>query len=117
MEAPDSSEKLAPICEITLRHISVARDLQQYNNYTTNYTIKIVICINNAIITQNYGKPQDLFSSSKLPWARERISSKFVDNLGMRPQKSAPALVYGFYFLGFYVMSVLLSSLTGKLFL
>ena len=36
MEASDSSEKLAPISEATLRHISVARDLQQYNNYTTN---------------------------------------------------------------------------------
>jgi hypothetical protein len=33
MEASDSSEKLAPISEATLRHISVARDLQQYNNY------------------------------------------------------------------------------------
>jgi len=82
-----------------------------------NYTIGIIICINNAIITNNYGKSQDLFSSSKFPWALERISSKFVDNLGTRRQKSAPALVYGFYFLGFYLMSVLLSLLMGKLFL
>jgi len=36
VEAPDSSENLAPISEVTLRHISLARDLQQYNNYTTN---------------------------------------------------------------------------------
>jgi len=33
-----------------------------------------------------------LFWSSKFPWARERISLKFIDNLGMRPQKSSPAL-------------------------
>jgi hypothetical protein len=58
-----------------------------------------------------------LFSSSKFPWAHEIISSKVVDNLGTRPQKSAPAVVYGFYFLGFYLMSVLLSLLIGKLFL
>jgi hypothetical protein len=36
MKASDSSEKLAPISEATLRHISVARDLQQNTNYTTN---------------------------------------------------------------------------------
>jgi hypothetical protein len=82
-----------------------------------SYTIKIVTCINNAIITNNYGKPQGLFSSSKFPWALERISWKSVDNLGTRPQKSAPALVYGFCFFGFYLMSVLLSLLIGKLFL
>ena len=29
-----------------------------------------------------------LFCSSKFPWARESISSKFIDNLGSRTQKS-----------------------------
>jgi len=35
-----------------------------------------------------------LFCSSKKkkPWARERISSKFTDNLGTRPPKVSPAL-------------------------
>ena len=33
------------------------------------------------------------FCSLKFPWAREWISSKFVDNLGTRPQKGFPALV------------------------
>ena len=28
-----------------------------------------------------------LFCSSQFPWTRERISSKFIDNLGMFPQK------------------------------
>ena len=28
-----------------------------------------------------------LFCSSKFPWAREKISLKFTDNLGTRPQK------------------------------
>jgi hypothetical protein len=29
---------------------------------------------------------KSLFSSSKFPWARERTSLKFIDNLGMCPQ-------------------------------
>jgi hypothetical protein len=33
-----------------------------------------------------------LFCSSKFPWAQERISSKFTDNLGTRSQKLSPAL-------------------------
>ena len=35
-----------------------------------------------------------LFCSSQCPWARERISSKFIDNLGTRHRKVSPALVY-----------------------
>jgi hypothetical protein len=35
-----------------------------------------------------------LFCFSKFPSARERISSKFIHNLGTRPQKGSPALVY-----------------------
>jgi hypothetical protein len=34
-----------------------------------------------------------LFCCSKFSWAREIFSSKFIDNLGSRPQKSSPALV------------------------
>ena len=46
----------------------------------------IIICINSAIINSNYGRLQVhilLFKISVGTW----ISSKFVDNLGMRPQK------------------------------
>jgi len=32
-----------------------------------------------------------LFFSSKFPWARKIISSKFIDNLGTRPRKGSPA--------------------------
>ena len=32
-----------------------------------------------------------LFCFSKFPWARERNSSKFIDNLRTRPQKGSPA--------------------------
>jgi hypothetical protein len=38
--------------------------------------------------------PKTLVCFSKFPWARERIPSKFIDNLGTRPQKGSPALVY-----------------------
>jgi hypothetical protein len=38
--------------------------------------------------------PETLFCFSKFPRARERIPSKFIDNLGTRPQKVSPALVY-----------------------
>jgi len=38
--------------------------------------------------------PKTLFCFSNFPWARERIPSKFVDNLGPRPQNSSPALAY-----------------------
>ena len=31
-----------------------------------------------------------LFCSSKFPWARERISSKFIENLGKGPQRASP---------------------------
>jgi hypothetical protein len=33
-----------------------------------------------------------LYCSSKFPWARERDSSKFIDNLSKSPQKGSPAL-------------------------
>jgi hypothetical protein len=35
-----------------------------------------------------------LLCSSKFPWARKRISSQFINNLGTRPQKGSPALFY-----------------------
>ena len=34
-----------------------------------------------------YGRFKIVFCSSKFPWARERISSKFIDNLGKRNSK------------------------------
>jgi len=34
-----------------------------------------------------------LFYSSKFPWAGERISLNFINNLGTRPKKGSPALV------------------------
>jgi len=37
-----------------------------------------------------------LFCSSKFSWARGKISSKFVGNLGTCPQKSWTALFYDF---------------------
>lgn len=36
-----------------------------------------------------------LVCRSEFPWARGRIYSKFVGNLGTRPQNVSPALVYG----------------------
>ena len=34
-----------------------------------------------------------LFRCSKFTWAHERIYSKFVDNLGTRPQKGTAAML------------------------
>ena len=33
-----------------------------------------------------------MFCFSKFPWARERISLKLIENLGMRPQIDTPTL-------------------------
>jgi hypothetical protein len=33
-----------------------------------------------------------LFRSSELPWARESITSKFIENVGTRPQTGSPVL-------------------------
>ena len=33
-----------------------------------------------------------IFSTSKFSWARETVSSKFIDNLDTRLQKGLPAL-------------------------
>jgi len=38
-----------------------------------------------------------IFCSSKFPWIREIISSKFIDILGTRLQKYSPALVWSFF--------------------
>jgi len=38
--------------------------------------------------------PKTLFCFSNFSWARERIPSKFIDNLVTRPQNSSPALAY-----------------------
>jgi hypothetical protein len=37
---------------------------------------------------------ETLCGSSKFPWSRERIPSKFIDSLGTRAHKSSPALLY-----------------------
>jgi hypothetical protein len=58
-----------------------------------NYIIKIYIK-NNTIINNNYGTLQNLNLLLKFPRARETISSKFIDNLGTRPQKDKPDLLY-----------------------
>jgi hypothetical protein len=52
-----------------------------------NYIIIICINDNNAVINNNYGRLKSLFCSSKFPWARGRISLKFMDNLGTLPKK------------------------------
>ena len=59
------------------------------------YTIAIIICMNNnnnTIINNNYGTIQDLIFLLKIPRALEIISSKFIHNLGTRPQKDSPVL-------------------------
>jgi hypothetical protein len=38
---------------------------------------------------------QDFLCSSKFPWAHGRISLKFINNLGVPPQKGSSALLYG----------------------
>jgi hypothetical protein len=43
-----------------------------------------------VLITEDH---KNLFCSSDLPSACERISSKFIDNLGTLPQKGWPALL------------------------
>jgi len=35
----------------------------------------------------------NVFYYTKFPWARERNSSKCIDNLGTRPQEGWPALL------------------------
>jgi hypothetical protein len=39
---------------------------------------------------------KNLFLLFKIPTVTRMASSKFTDNLGMRPQKVSPALVWGF---------------------
>ena len=51
----------------------------------------IVICINNNAINNDYERLQDLTLLFEIPTG-ERISSKFIDSLGMRPLKFSPAL-------------------------
>ena len=51
-----------------------------------NYII-IIHINNNSEIKIIMEESKTLFCSSKFPWARERIYSKFIHNLGTRPQK------------------------------
>jgi hypothetical protein len=39
-------------------------------------------------------RSKTFYCTSKFPWPREIISSKFIHNLGTRPQKGSPALHY-----------------------
>jgi hypothetical protein len=48
-----------------------------------------------------------LFCSSKFPWACEWISSEFVENLGMCPQKGSPAFSSVFSITTFYILTEL----------
>jgi hypothetical protein len=48
---------------------------------------------NNAVINNNYGRLQDLILLSKFQYPYERISPKFIENSGMRPQKGLPLLI------------------------
>ena len=50
---------------------------------------------NNAVINNNYGRFQDLIFLFNISTARERISSKLIDNLGTRPQKGSPSPALG----------------------
>ena len=49
---------------------------------------------NNSVINNYCGRLKTLLCSSKFPWARERISSKCIDNLGTLPLTGSPALTY-----------------------
>ena len=53
------------------------------------------MCINNknAIINNNYGRTKNLILLFKIPWARERIPLKYIENLGRRPKKCSPAML------------------------
>jgi len=48
---------------------------------------------NNAVINNVVEDSKALFCSSKFPRAQERISSKFRECLGTRPQNGSPALI------------------------
>ena len=47
------------------------------------------MCVNNnAVINNYYASFQDfIFALQKFPWARQRISWKFINYFGSRPQK------------------------------
>ena len=53
-----------------------------------------LICIFGINLGTNYNfvKPKILFYSKKFQWSRERIASKFVENLGTSPLKGWPTL-------------------------
>ena len=48
---------------------------------------------NDAVINNIVEDSKPLFCSSKFPWAHERISEKFIECLGTRPQNGSPALI------------------------
>ena len=55
-------------------------------------TIIIIQLYASMIIRLIMEDSKALFCASKFPEARKRISSKFIDNLGMSPQKVSPAM-------------------------
>ena len=60
-----------------------------------NNTIIICITKNNATINNNYWRLQDLILHFKIPiGTQKRNVWKFIHNLGTRPQKDSPALLY-----------------------
>ena len=55
---------------------------------------KVIRCINynNAVINNNYGRLKDYFGLQNSDVHFKRISSKFIDSFGPRPQNGSPAL-------------------------
>ena len=63
-----------------------------------NYIIIICIKDNNSVNNNNYyvEGSKNLFWSSIVPWACERISSKCIENLGIRPPKYLSVLLWDY---------------------
>ena len=74
-----------------------------------NYIITIYIN-NKAIININNGTIQKLNLLLKFPWARERISLKFMYNLGTCPQIDKPALLYRIFQHNFYNSFIMIQT-------
>ena len=61
---------------------------------------------NNTRVNNNYGRFRDLTLFFKIPTGTRKNFSKFIDNLGMRPQKRSPALVlWNTNFLNIHLLS------------
>jgi hypothetical protein len=62
----------------------------QYNNYTMHQLKHALIIIIIIIVYSS----KTLLCCSNLPWAHQRILSKFIDNLGMCPKTGSSALAW-----------------------